>query len=420
MNFNQVRSAVEWSWDSGLVPIIHGPPGVGKSDMIRQIASESEYKIPEDPELVGISDRLDSVLGSSFGSRRIKDVRLVLCNPIDLKGIPVYSQEEGRGIWVMTGMFPTSVQELERARSDLLDSHRTKTDQEKVISRYIEALHDQHSVVFLDELKQAPAIVQAAAFGFILDRTIATNSFADTIRIVAAGNRAIDRAGTQAMLTPMASRFVHLTLDEPDVAQWLGWASKKGVHPAIISYLNFRTSALYQFDPKKLSDTGQDADMTYPCPRTWWFANQLLSSPLCPWDDYDVLQPTLAGTIGRGAATEFIAHVKNFVKLPNPLDFLDGKIKRPDFKTKDGTKDLALEHGFILNLLATMMKNYTDDRAKIFIEYMVDDSTNVEFSYISLDDILTVNKFFKILKHPDFPKLAKRANFKKFATEMAR
>ena len=76
---------------SGLSPasfpsvMLWGPPGVGKSQAVRQIAER---------------------IRSGSGKRvEVTDVRLLLFNPIDLRGIPVANENRTLAVWLKPKIF---------------------------------------------------------------------------------------------------------------------------------------------------------------------------------------------------------------------------------------------------------------------------------------------------------------------------
>jgi hypothetical protein len=171
-----------------------GAPGIGKSDIVRQVAKEQ--------------------------NRNVIDVRLPLWEPTDIKGIPYYNSKENTMSWAPPVELPSDPE---------------CTD-----------------VLFLDELNAAPPAVQAAAYQLILNRRVGTYVLPDGVSIVAAGNRETDRGVTYRMPAPLANRFVHIEL-RVDFDDWNSWAAQNKVHSDVVGYLNFAKQDLYDFDPKSSS-----------------------------------------------------------------------------------------------------------------------------------------------------------------------
>jgi hypothetical protein len=170
--------------------MLHGPPGVGKSDMIRQV-------------------------GMDLG-RDVYDVRLLLMTEVDIRGIPYFSATTGNMEWAPPSAFPLN--------------------------------KDSNAIIFLDEITQASPSVQAAALQLVLDRKIGEFELGDEVALVAAGNRASDRTGAKALIKALANRFMHLNI-KVNFKDWQAWALNHGVHPDIIGFLSHKNEHLDTFNP---------------------------------------------------------------------------------------------------------------------------------------------------------------------------
>ena len=171
-----------------------GPPGIGKSDIVQQIGSDTE--------------------------REVIDVRLALWEPTDIKGIPYFDSNAGTMTWAPPAELPT-------------DPKST-------------------AILFLDELNSAPPAVQAAAYQLILNRKVGTYVLPKGVDIVAAGNRDGDKGVTYRMPAPLANRFVHLEM-KVDFDDWQDWATLNGIHPEVVGYVGYAKQDLYDYDPKSPS-----------------------------------------------------------------------------------------------------------------------------------------------------------------------
>ena len=171
-----------------------GPPGIGKSDIVKQIGEDA--------------------------GREVIDVRLALWEPTDIKGIPYYNADQGKMVWAPPSELPTEA--------------------------------DSTAIIFLDELNSAPPAVQAAAYQLILNRRVGTYKLPDGVDVVAAGNREGDRGVTYRMPAPLANRFIHLEA-KVDFDDFQEWAVMDAVHPEVLGYVGFAKQDLYDFDPKSPS-----------------------------------------------------------------------------------------------------------------------------------------------------------------------
>ena len=196
-----------------------GPPGIGKSDIIKQLGTELEA--------------------------HVIDVRLSLWEPTDIKGIPYFDSNTGTMVWAPPSELPS--QEMAKQHKNI--------------------------ILFLDEMNSAAPSVQAAAYQLILNRRVGTYHLPDNVSIVAAGNRETDKGVTYRMPAPLANRFVHLemTVDWDD---YFDWATENKIHKDVVGFLTFSKKDLYDFDPKSSS-------RAFATPRSWAFVSELLVDDDC-------------------------------------------------------------------------------------------------------------------------------------------
>lgn len=162
-----------------------GPPGVGKSSIVRQVAE-------------------------AYGG--FIDLRLVQLDIIDLRG--VLTIEKGKAVWAPPAMLPTKGK----------------------------------GVLLLDEFVQALPLMQNTASQLILDRRIGDYVLPDGWVVLAAGNRDGDRAATNKMPSHLANRFTHINI-EVDYEDWRAWALASKINPMVIAFLGFRPALMHVFNP---------------------------------------------------------------------------------------------------------------------------------------------------------------------------
>jgi len=191
---NEAKAAIRKCLKKQRPVFMWGPPGIGKSDIVKQLGNEQD--------------------------REVIDVRLSLWEPTDIKGIPYYNSTSNTMTWAPPAELPT-------------DPEST-------------------AILFLDELNSAAPATQAAAFQLVLNRRVGTYVLPKGVAIVAAGNRETDKGVTYRMPAPLANRFLHLEL-RTDYEDWQQWAVKNRVHEQVVGYLGFAKQDLYDFDPKSSS-----------------------------------------------------------------------------------------------------------------------------------------------------------------------
>lgn len=165
---------------------------------------------------------------------------------------------------------------------------------------------ERRTVWFLDDLGQAAPAVQAAYMQLLLARRVGEHVLPDCVSFIAATNRRTDRAGVSGILEPVKSRFASIVELEADISDWSRWALGAGVPAEMVAFLRFRPDLLSAFNPS--------ADITNsPCPRTWSNAAWILSLDLPKPERAEAL----AGSVGEGASTEFLAFLEMFRQLPS-------------------------------------------------------------------------------------------------------
>ena len=170
--------------------MLWGSPGVGKSQMVAQVAEQ--HGMP------------------------VIDIRLSQMEPSDLRGIPF--RVDARVDWAVPSMLP--------------DAER----------------HGLQGILFLDEITSVPPSVSAAAYQLILDRRLGAYEVPEGWAIFAAGNRQGDRGVTYTMPAPLANRFSHFEVDI-NLDDWVAWAYAHGIDERLIAFLRFRPELLFEFDP---------------------------------------------------------------------------------------------------------------------------------------------------------------------------
>ena len=230
--------------------MVWGPPGAAKSQIAQQVASDA--------------------------GRQYVDVRALLLDPVDLRGIPWRDSDE-RTRWAPPAFLPPS------------------TDSGKWL-------------INLEELPSAVPMVQASMYQLVLDRRVGEYELPDAAAVIACGNRESDRGVVNRMPTPLASRFVHIEVRvDPD--DWCAWAASSGIAPEVLFFIQFRPNLLHVFDP-------QSREPAFPCPRTWEYVSNVLRhrNGLDPAAERAIFK----GTVGEAAAVEFAAFLKVWRELPHP------------------------------------------------------------------------------------------------------
>src|SRR5262245_3848286 len=250
-----------------------GVPGIGKSQLVAQAAGM--YYVEQMGGTIDAFGRVHDADGRFVPkSRYLIDVRAVLLDPVDLRGLPTIV--DGRTAWAPPVFFPQAA--------------------------------DWPITFFLDELNRAPQLVQNACLELALDRKVGEYALPDNVRVIAAGNRESDGGGVTRMNPALSTRFLNVNV-EPDLDDFFKWALQTGVNPMIIAFLRFRPNLLCDFDRNA---------RTWPNPRSWSFVSEILSDEPEP----DIERILVAGAVGEGAAVEYLSFAQMYRNLPSIDDIL--------------------------------------------------------------------------------------------------
>ncbi len=284
--------------------MLWGAPGVGKSQCVRQIANNIKEETGKEVNVI--------------------DVRLLLFNPIDLRGIPTTDKEKQNAIWLKPKIF---------------DMDESK---------------DFVNILFLDEISSCTPAVQAAAYQITLDRTIGEHKLPDNCIVIAAGNRMNDKSVVSKMPKALANRFMHIEV-EIDVDSWIKWARENDLNEIVIKFIR---------DDKRylMIDNQYNDNLAYATPRTWEMVSKLLNNTKKL--GYSV-EPLVSGLVGKDVGLEFIRYVVVNGDIPNVNDIFNGKVK---YEELTETQNEVLKNVIINN--AKIEKNDID-RIKNAVRYIL-------------------------------------------------
>ena len=317
--------------------MLWGPPGVGKSQAVRQIASD---------------------IHSSTGKKvNVTDVRLLLFNPIDLRGIPTSNKDKTLAVWLKPQIFQ-------------MDSS------ENVIN-----------ILFLDEISAAPQSVQAAAYQITLDRVVGEHRLPDNCIVIAAGNRTTDKSVAFKMPKALANRLMHIEV-EGSFQSWKEWAISSGINSKVIGFLSFRQSHLMGFD------SGSD-DLAFPTPRSWEMVSNILNGIS---DSIDDMYPLIAGVIGTGVAVEFRTWERVYKNLPDIGDIFDGKMPQLP-KSTDAMYALTAS-------MTCYARNHKTEMSRIANSIRYAEKMPPDISVVLMKDYMYIEKDYKekLMNIPEFCK----------------
>lgn len=192
----------------------HGKPGIGKSEIVEQIAKENGMKL----EILMLT-QIDSQ---------------------DLRGIQYPDPVSKRMVYYPPEFLP--------------DNNSPPT------------------ILFLDELTGAEPRLQVSAYQLLLSRRIGNYFLPDNCYVCAAGNGPSDGAIAYEMGTALASRLLHIGV-QAEPRSWIEWALANNIHNSIITLIQLKGDLLEQTDSQL--DRG---DLIGPNPRAWARVSKILNN----------------------------------------------------------------------------------------------------------------------------------------------
>jgi len=224
-----------------LTVFLLGPPGVGKTDVILQVAKDYGLNVQ-----VYIASTMD---------------------PTQVMGVPFPNREKGTTEWF-------------------------------VDERFVVPNNGEGYIFFFDEINMAPPAIQSALYQLILTGRLGKIDISRAWRI-GAGNRITDFENVQRMGLPMATRF-QLYFIKPDIETWLGWAVENNINDFILYYL-YQVSI--QMKSKKTDDdprwfyiNNELPGLARATPRTWARLSMLMDAGLDSKEDFTGALGAIPGT----------------------------------------------------------------------------------------------------------------------------
>ena len=216
MTIREFQETIEFNIEHNIKHSILGlgAPGVGKSQVIRQIGKKHGYKVI--------------------------DIRLAQMSEVEIGGLIYPNEARTKTVWLAPDILP--------------DEQRD----------------GKNTILLLDEITSCTKRVQVAAYQLILDRRIGQYTLPEGTFVVALGNREDDDGVYIHLAGPLADRFeIHYI--ESDFESWkYDFALKHGIHPYVIDYLTFKPSDLHTQDP-------ESGTMVFATPRSWERVSDILN-----------------------------------------------------------------------------------------------------------------------------------------------
>lgn len=246
---------------------LEGPPGIGKTDLIAQLAEKFQAGFLDFP--------------------------LIIWDQVDFRGVP-YTKPGKDGMethWAMPAELPK----------------------------------EGRGILFLDEFKQSYPSIQNCASRLILARKLGEYRVPENWFIILASNRDTDKAGTHKMASFLNNRVAHYEI-APNVEEWQNWAVREGIHPSIIAFMKIRPHLLHDFDPDRKAFPSPRSWAFFSELLGEVQLKDGTRTPPCKLEDV----PAFAtATVGEATAAEFFPFFQQTARLPSFEEIVADPKKTP-------------------------------------------------------------------------------------------
>lgn len=279
------------------VILISGAPGIGKSDLMIQIAEELGMGL--NPQYLG------TMLLEQFGMP-----------------LPTTDKDTKFQKWSDPEFYSIDNLKVQPKSSD-----------------------DNGIILFMDDIHLATKTIQTYFFQLLTYRSIHNKKMPENFVMVAAGNRSTDRAGAQAIMAPIVNRFFILDV-KAQATDWIkNFAIPYRVRHDVISFLE-----LY---PDLLQSAPLESK-PWASPRSWTYLSDSINMMGNRLSTAEYLNLS-SGHIGEEYASHFIEYIRLFSRW-NGNDYLLGNKEFPDLKTMEKIDSYTLMSAIV----AEFMKTFRD------------------------------------------------------------
>ena len=250
-----------------------GPPGVGKSDIIR-------YEL---------RDILSAHYAEEFG---YWDVLLPTVDAPDIRGFLVPTKDKDghpSSFFTRSAILPPR---------DYLAAH-------------------PRGIYLIDERNSADLLTQKATAPIVLSKRFGEEYLPKDWIIVSASNRVEDRAGVLRSPTHLVNREKQINI-EPDVTSWAMWAEEHQIHPMMVAFAKRMPGVVF-------SETVPKKDGPFCTPRSFVAAGKHIAraagvdkngNPKMEIPVSSLLQQLVGASIGDGATAQLFGFLKVGDQLP--------------------------------------------------------------------------------------------------------
>lgn len=274
---------------TGIIPLLISSPGSGKTSLVKDIAQEMNANL--------IQLRLNNMA------------------PEEILGLQFIDQENKKTIRFSPKWLPN------------------------------EDGSDGDTIIFLDELMQAPDEYRKGIMSALLERYLGDKKIPDNCYFIAAGNSSEDGSNVYDLDSATAARFAILKL-ESNLENWSnGYAKDHNFNLAMMAYLRLRPE---HFDiAKTLANNNSENNEDHiikASPRAWIEASNFLNNAIKENLNPDLIKYGIMGKLGE-IITESFWSVYKIIEDNYQLDDMFKMNKQERIKASPKTNDLLWAYG---------------------------------------------------------------------------
>lgn len=294
----QIKRAITVCMQAGIVPILTGVVGLGKSTIVSDLAKD-----------------INTV------TKCIKMTKLL--SNMDMSNFNLSKEVAGR---------------VKSCIAEWIPLAKDEKDDDPMI------------IIFLDEIDRCPPDVQNIVLNILLEHEIENEKISSKVNFVGARNGSSDLYTTELSKASI-NRMCILYL-KPDFESYESWAMNNDVPSYGIAFQKFSFHDIETHDFEDVSFySARSMDKCFKI-------TQMIDRGEIGFDVDDITLPIYSGLVGVVKATEYVAFLKLYNKIPTPDEVLDNPSGvSVEYFDDNGNKDDSILYALMNNVIRFAVKD---------------------------------------------------------------